>query len=120
MASPGFLRDGDDIGWYRYGPRPGERGSAVLIGHRDTSAEGPGALFDVDLLERGDQVIVKTLRESVTFVVTSSAYYDKQALPATLFGRQGPAGSPSSPVVGFSTLRAADTNRTTSSLLHPW
>jgi len=82
-------RDGDDIGWYRFGPRPGERGSAVLIGHRDTAAEGPGALFAADLLQRGDQVIVKTRSGSVAFAVTSSTYYNKQALPAALFGRHG-------------------------------
>jgi len=84
-------RDGDDIGWYRYGPRPGERGSAVLIGHRDTAAEGPGALFAADFLQRGDQVVVKMQRGAVAFAVTTSTYYDKQALPTKLFGRQGPA-----------------------------
>jgi hypothetical protein len=33
---------------------------------------------------------VKTRRGSVAFAVTSSTYYNKQALPAALFGRQGP------------------------------
>ncbi len=50
-------RDGDLVGWYQFGSRPGDSsGSSVLIGHRDTDAEGPGALFDLDELRAGDPV----------------------------------------------------------------
>jgi len=35
--------------------------------------------------------VVTTRSGAVTFAVTTSAYYDKQALPAELFDRQGPA-----------------------------
>lgn len=35
-----------DVGWYRFGPRPGDRaGSTVLSGHVDSAEQGKGAFF---------------------------------------------------------------------------
>lgn len=48
----------DQVGWYRFGPRPGESGSAVLAGHVDMAGFGPGAFFDLDRLLPGDEVLV--------------------------------------------------------------
>jgi LPXTG-site transpeptidase (sortase) family protein len=48
----------DQVGWYRFGPRPGEAGSAVLAGHVDMAGFGPGAFFELDRLVPGDEVLV--------------------------------------------------------------
>jgi LPXTG-site transpeptidase (sortase) family protein len=84
-------RDGDVIGWYEYGAAPGDaRGSTVLIGHRDTRAEGPGALFDLDELNPGARVRVTDGKRSVTYRVVELRSIDKAGLPDTLFRRGGP------------------------------
>lgn len=47
-------REVAEVGWYRYGPEPGaENGNAVLAGHVDTIAQGPGALFPMRNIEPG-------------------------------------------------------------------
>ena len=47
----------DDTGWYRYGPRPGEVGSAVIAGHSGFRS-GPAVFDDLPKLEVGDTLIV--------------------------------------------------------------
>ncbi|MEV7684092.1 sortase [Streptomyces sp. NPDC088341] len=42
LDAPGF-RNAMKVGWYALGPRPGERGPAVLVGHRDAPAN-PGSV----------------------------------------------------------------------------
>ncbi|MER8002729.1 sortase [Streptomyces sp. NPDC095613] len=42
LDAPGF-RDAMKVGWYALGPRPGEPGPAVLVGHRDAPAN-PGTV----------------------------------------------------------------------------
>lgn len=84
-------RDGDVIGWYEFGAAPGDsRGSAVLIGHRDTEAEGPGALFALDQLRPGTRVIVSQAGEPLRYEVVSLRSTEKSGLPDALFRRTGP------------------------------
>ena len=47
----------EQAGWYRLGPRPGDSGSAVVLGHVD-SAEGPAVFARLATLEPGDRVHV--------------------------------------------------------------
>jgi LPXTG-site transpeptidase (sortase) family protein len=61
----------------------------VLIGHRDTVAEGPGALFDLDEVQSGDPVVVRAGNRSLRYEVVSLRSIDKAALPDALFGRTG-------------------------------
>lgn len=83
-------RDGDDVGWYRYGARPGDPvGSAVLIGHRDTVAEGPGELFDLDDVRPGALVAVRAGGVTLRYEVVSLRSIVKSALPESLFRRDG-------------------------------
>ena len=83
-------RDGDRVGWYRYGSRPGDaRGAAVLIGHRDTRAEGPGALFDLDAALPGTRLQVRSGPRTLDYEVVSLRSIEKAALPDTLFRRDG-------------------------------
>lgn len=44
-----------DVGWYRQGPRPGEVGRAIVIGHLD-SAEGPAAFTGLPSTEIGSRI----------------------------------------------------------------
>ncbi|MFZ0323094.1 MAG: class F sortase [Actinomycetes bacterium] len=84
--------DGDRVGWYRFGPRAGSTtGSVVLVGHRDTRAEGPGALFDLDQVSRGDTVTLTGPDGGrVAYRITSLESLPKQQLPVDrLFVRDG-------------------------------
>lgn len=84
-------RDGDVVGWYEFGSAPGDpRGSAVLIGHRDTQAEGAGALFDLDTISRGDIISVRSGMATLTYRVVALRSIDKEGLPDSLFRRGGP------------------------------
>jgi sortase (surface protein transpeptidase) len=44
-------------GWYALGPRPGDPGSSVILGHVD-SRRGPAVLFRLRELRRGDEIKV--------------------------------------------------------------
>jgi LPXTG-site transpeptidase (sortase) family protein len=82
--------DGDVVGWYEYGAAPGApMGSAVLIGHRDTNAEGAGALFDLDELSVGANVTITGGNRTLAFRVTAVRSVEKAALPSSLFRRDG-------------------------------
>lgn len=45
------------VGWFRLGPRPGEIGRAIVIGHLD-SAEGTAAFTSLTAVEEGGRVVV--------------------------------------------------------------
>jgi hypothetical protein len=81
------------IGWYAYGPRPGDRvGSAVLGGHVDSRQYGIGPLAELRRVRRGDKVIVRTAAGQKVFEVDSVRLIDKRALtPDEIFDRSGPA-----------------------------
>jgi hypothetical protein len=71
-------------GWFRLGPSPGQIGSAVILGHVDTSA-GPGIFFQLRTLQAGDPVEVSLTDGAVaTFAVTSVVQYTKTQFPAQL------------------------------------
>ncbi|MFE4973877.1 class F sortase [Kitasatospora sp. NPDC056651] len=49
---------GQDVGWYRNGPSPGETGPAVLIGHYDT-AHGPAVFQQLPKLRPGELIRIR-------------------------------------------------------------
>ncbi len=80
------------VGWYRFGPPPGSAtGSVVLVGHRDSTTQGAGALFPLDRARPGSLVTVSLADgTALTYRVTELRRYDKQGLPlGTLFDRAG-------------------------------
>ncbi|WP_432525035.1 class F sortase [Kineococcus sp. SYSU DK006] len=85
--------DGDRVGWYRWSALPGEVGSTVLVGHVDTRAEGPGALFPLARTAPGALVEV-VLDDGTTraYAVVERRSHPKAELPAELFSRSGPPG----------------------------
>jgi sortase (surface protein transpeptidase) len=68
-------------GWYALGPRPGDPGSAVILGHVDSN-NGPAVFYRLRELRRGDQIKVgRADGSSATFVVERTAQYSKQRFP---------------------------------------
>jgi Sortase domain len=68
-------------GWYANGPSPGERGTSVLVGHRDTT-KGPAIFLNLDALRPGDPVDVTREDRSVAeFTVDSVHTYARSSFP---------------------------------------
>jgi sortase (surface protein transpeptidase) len=81
-----------EVGWYKFGPSPGEPGSAVLAAHVDLAGSGPGVFFDLATLEDGDQIVVLHADGSESpFRVVARTTYGKNQLPLDIiFSREGP------------------------------
>ena len=68
-------------GWYARGTRPGDPGSAVILGHVD-SKRGPAVFFRLRELRRGDEIEVgRADGSSVRFVVQRTEQYPKDRFP---------------------------------------
>jgi len=68
-------------GWYAGGTRPGDPGSAVILGHVD-SKRGPAVFFRLRELRNGDEIEVgRADGSTVRFAVERVAQYDKQRFP---------------------------------------
>jgi LPXTG-site transpeptidase (sortase) family protein len=83
-------RTAGEVAWYRYGPAPGEQGSAVLAAHVAWERR-PGAFRDLVRLEP-DAVIRVTYDDGTvrSFRVVALASYDKRSLPFdAVFARSG-------------------------------
>ena len=85
--------DVDRVGWYRFGPAPGDdEGTAVLAGHVDDAEQGLGALAPLREAEVGAEVRVTDASGAVTsWRVVSRELIEKRAVPLdALFQRTGP------------------------------
>ncbi len=79
------------LGWYRFGPSPGGSGSAVIVGHVDSSAQGAGAFFHLRDLRPGAAITVRFRDGSLRiFYVVARRAYPKSALPDAIFAPRGP------------------------------
>jgi hypothetical protein len=68
-------------GWYALGPRPGDPGSAVILGHVD-SKRGPAVFYRLHQLRTGDEIdVTRADRSTVRFVVQRTEQYDKRRFP---------------------------------------
>jgi hypothetical protein len=76
-----------EIGWYELGPRPGERGNAVLIGHNVWEGR-VGAFGQLGSLRMGDRVTVATSPPAhFTYAVENVKSYPAGSAPtAEIFG----------------------------------
>lgn len=84
--------DPEVMGWYRFGPAPGEgTGSVVLAGHLDSARYGLGPLVGLREVEVGDEVSATRVDgTALAYTVVDVRRYDRQALPDELFARTGP------------------------------
>lgn len=82
----------DEVGWYEYGPTPGESGAAVLAAHIAYNGEN-GVFLNLDDLAVGEKVdIAYSDGSNKSFVVTETQQYPKDGLPADrVFSRTGDA-----------------------------
>lgn len=70
-----------EVGWYRKGPSPGEAGTALLVGHRDT-ATGPAVFLNLNALRRGETVkVTRADRRTAVFTVDEVKTYTKDEFP---------------------------------------
>ncbi len=78
------------VGWYRYGPTPGQVGSSVILGHVD-SFRGPGVFFELKTVRAGGLIrVVLADGATVRFVVTRVVEYTKATFPDRLvYGSHG-------------------------------
>jgi len=77
----------NDVGWYEYGPKPGDIGNSAIAGHLD-STTAPAVFWRLGTLKAGDKIVI-TLSNSqtVTFVVQQKVSYAYNDAPiAQVFG----------------------------------
>ena len=81
MAVP-IHRPWDGVGWYQYGPRPGEQGSAVIDGHLDRPGGAPAVFWRLQKVQRGDLVlVVYPGKPTLRFQVRKIAVYQPATAP---------------------------------------
>jgi len=80
-----------NVGWYNAGPRPGERGSAVIDGHLDDQNGSPAVFWNLHKLHIGDEVlVVMSNGKKLTFRVSRIESYPPKAAPLQdIFGNNG-------------------------------
>jgi Sortase domain len=71
-------------GWYALGPKPGQRGAAVIVGHLD-SKTGPGVFYRLGEVALGNLIwVVSPNRAAIGFRVYAVREYAKTAFPTSL------------------------------------
>jgi len=77
-------------GWYEYGPSPGQRGPAVILGHVDSTA-GISVFYHLRNMHAGNKVYVTLADGTVaTFAVDGLQRVAKDAFPtASVYGKAG-------------------------------
>ncbi len=77
-----------EVGWYEYGPRPGDVGASVLAGHYD-STTGPAVFYRLEKLRKSDAIETNLADGTVMrFTVDRIQEVSKDAFPADeVYGR---------------------------------
>lgn len=75
-----------DVGWYKYGPLPGNPGSAVMSGHIDGPRGEPAVFSQLSKLQVGDQFSVSdSTGQSTGFTVHDIKTYQQDQRPPEVF-----------------------------------
>ncbi|MBI3341926.1 class F sortase [Candidatus Curtissbacteria bacterium] len=75
-------RDANNVAWYELGPKPGEKGSAVIAGHFDKSDGSAAVFYNLSNLKPQDKIIVTDQNgKSTTFIVTFATAYPFATFP---------------------------------------
>ena len=70
----------DQVGWYKLGPRPGDSGPAVLVGH--VNYRRPAVFYRLRELRPGDEILIGQRGGTTTrFLVGRLERHPKTALP---------------------------------------
>lgn len=67
-----------EVGWYQYGPTPGELGPAVIVGHVD-SYIGPAVFFYLGQLDLGDDIYIDRADGTTAHFVVEELERPKQS-----------------------------------------
>jgi LPXTG-site transpeptidase (sortase) family protein len=74
------------VAWFNLGPRPGEKGSSVIIGHYGWKNGVPAAFDNLHKLQKGDKIYIQDENMvTSTFVVTGSQSYSQKANTNEIF-----------------------------------
>lgn len=78
-----------NVGWYKLGIKPGEKGNAVIDGHIDTPKKEAGVFYRINELVPGDVIYIKDSKnKTFTFFVTKALYFDYDKVPIDeVFGK---------------------------------
>lgn len=77
----GVPDDGDTVGWFHRGAKPGASGNAVMAGHVDDRS-GPAIFYELDQLDLGDRVYIENISgEELVFEVTRLEVYPYDDAP---------------------------------------
>lgn len=72
----------DNVGWYRFGPKPGQIGNAVIDGHVDKTDGSPSVFYNLALLKEGDTIeVVDSDNVVYIFIVTQVSSYPVSLVP---------------------------------------
>lgn len=76
------------VAWYEPGFLPGQTGNAVIAGHFDRKDGGPAIFYNLNKLEKGDEIVVADEHTKLlTFIVTGKNTYPVKSFPvSTVFG----------------------------------
>jgi LPXTG-site transpeptidase (sortase) family protein len=76
----------DTVAWYQTGPKPGEKGSAVIAGHYGWK-DGHGSIFNnLNTLKAGDKILIDNQSGTqVVFIVREIRTYDPEADATIVF-----------------------------------
>ena len=74
----------EGLGWYKYGPRPGNTGSAVIAGHLGVGTDAVFANLG-ELAVDDTMSLTDDAGRVVSFVVTGTRMYDQDMEPAEVF-----------------------------------
>lgn len=78
-----------DVAWYKYGPQPGELGSAVIDGHVDNGLGLDGVFKHLGDIQVGDDLYVRTKSgATLRFAVSDIQDYPYQQVPTDLIFNQ--------------------------------
>lgn len=77
-----------DVGWFKLGPVPGEKGNAIITGHLDTKDSPSGVFYNLNKLKIGDLINVENSGgETISFKITGSKIYRYDENPQEVFGQ---------------------------------
>jgi sortase (surface protein transpeptidase) len=72
----------EDVGWYKLGVKPGEKGNAVIDGHYDDVTGAPVVFYNLISLQVGDPIeTVDNNGKKLTFIVQKKANYAYNQFP---------------------------------------
>lgn len=75
-----------DTAWYMLGPKPGEKGSAVVDGHINWWYGATGVFAHLNDIKKGDKIIVQNDRgENIEFVVRELRSFGEKDNPSEVF-----------------------------------